>query len=69
MAVYLYFREIIFNKYITFELIQIYFFSIGSYLVMIAGGLRGSIIQWLVLIISLKLLDYKKNSNYNMKSK
>ena len=59
-TIYLYFREIIFNKFITFDLIQIYFFSIGSYLVMIAGGLRGSIIQWLILIISLKLLDYKK---------
>ena len=59
-TIYLYFREIIFNKFITFDLIQIYFFSIGSYLVMIAGGLRGSIIQWLILIISLKLLDYKQ---------
>ena len=59
-TIYLYFKEIIFNKYISFELIQTYFFTIACYLIMIAGGLRGSIIQWLILIISFKLLHYKK---------
>ena len=58
--IFLYFKEIVFNNYISFELIQTYFFTIACYLIMIAGGLRGSIIQWLILIISFKLLDYKK---------
>ena len=58
-VIFIYFKELIYSNILSIETIQIYFFSIGSYLVMIAGGLRGSIIQWLIIIISLKLLDYK----------
>ena len=59
-VIFIYFKELIYSNILSIETMQIYFFSIGTYLLMIAGGIRGSIIQWLVLIISFKLLDYKK---------
>jgi len=59
-VIFSYLKKIVYMDSLNYDLIKIYFFTICSYLIMVAGGLRASIIQWAILIISSKLLRNKE---------
>ena len=59
-TIYQYFRTIMINKNIDKDIISGYFFAISSYLIMIGGAIRGSIIQWTILYLSFRLLQIKR---------